>query len=191
MSNGITTQTTSVSWATGGITIGVIIIGGMISIAKALRSATNATAPGGAVSGYAPQGHPTSPWADSNVPAPMSPMTTHSPLPPGDSVLAHAGSGEGFALGATGTVLAGGATAATPAANGGGHSIAQPHDHIETTASSSTHGPFAHMDPIILFLHFQSISSSGLLSLKYAPIYQAFTVGVFIINRFWTKYIRY
>ena len=124
MSNGITTQMTSVSWATGGITIGVIIIGGMISIAKALVSATNATA-------------------------------------------------------------------ATPAANGGGHSIAQPHDHIETTASSSTHGPFAHMDPIILFLHFQSISSSGFLSLKYAPIYQAFTVGVFIINRVWTEYIRY
>jgi len=33
------------------------------------------------------------------------------------------------------------------------------------------------MDPITLFLHFQSISSSGLLSLRYPPIYQSFTTN--------------
>jgi hypothetical protein len=40
------------------------------------------------------------------------------------------------------------------------------------------------MDPITLFLHFQGISSSGLLSLRYPPIYQAFTT-----NFAWANFI--
>jgi len=181
--------------------MGIILVSGLISVAGTLGSATGATAGGGAAleavpastvtpspalgSIPAPQTHPMSPWADSEVPAPMSSAGAHSSLPPGAASPAHPGSGEAFALGAAGTILAAGCatTATTTAANNGGNNAPQPHDHIETTAPSSTHGPFGRMDPIVLFLHFQSISSSGLLSLRYPPIYQAFTVGVFVIGR--------
>lgn len=177
---------------TGGVTIGIIAVSGMISIAGTLGSAANATAGSaasptptlGAGSAPAPQIHPTSPWAGSNMLAPMSPPSVYSSvysyLPPG---AAYPGGGEAFALGAAGiTLAAGGATIATTTTANSGGNTAQSHGHVETTAPSS-HGPFAHMDPIILFLHFQSISSSGLLSLKYPPIYQAFTAGVFVIRR--------
>ena len=201
MTNGVTTQTTSLPWTTGGITIGIILVSGLISAAGALGSATSATAGGSAAletvpastatpafalgSGPAPQAHLMSPWADSNVLAPTSPTGVHSSLPLGAASPAHFGGGEAFALAAAGTILAAGSatTATTTAANGSGSNAAQPHDHVETTAPSSPHGPFGHMDPIVLFLHFQSISSSGLLSLKYPPIYQAFTVGVLVIAR--------
>ena len=203
MTNGVTTQTTSLPWTTGGITIGIILVSGLISAAGALGSATGATASGsaaletvpgstatpafalGSAPAPTPQAHLMSPWADSNVLAPTSPTGVHSSLPLGAALPAHLGGGEAFALAAAGTILAAGSatTATTTAANGSGNNAAQPHDHVETTAPSGTHGPFGHMDPIVLFLHFQSISSSGLLSLKYPPIYQAFTVGVLVIAR--------
>ena len=250
ISNGVTTQTSSVPWATGGATIGIILAGGMLSIAGALGSAANATtgsaaspahalgsgsapapAPGSSSaptlssnsaptlgsssapalssssaptlgfgsapalnSGFAPtlgfgfapapQVHPTSPWDGSNIPAPMSHASVHSSLPPGAGKPAHPGGGEAFALAAAGAILAagGGTMATTTAVNSGGNT-AQPHGHVETTATTSSHGPFARMDPIVLFLHFQSISSSGLLSLRYPTIYQAFTVGTFVIRK--------
>ena len=207
MSNGITAQTTSIPWTTGVITIWIIIVSGLISAAGNLRSPTGATAGEDASlevpssvtsaalapdSGPVPQEYPT-PWADSNVPGSSSPVGAHSPLPPGAAAPIHPGSGAALMVGAAGTILAGGgATLTTTAAgNGDGDNIAQPHDHVETTDPSSTQGPFGHMDPIVLFLHFQSISSSGLLSLRYPPIYQAFTVGAVVIGRFCTKYIHY
>jgi hypothetical protein len=256
ISNGVTTQISSVPWATGGATMGIILAGGMLSIAGALGSAANATAGSAASpapalgsgsapalssssaptlgsgsapalssssaptlgsgsapalsSGSAPtlgfgsapalsygsvptlgfgsapalQVHPMSPWAGSNIPAPMSPASMHSSLPPGAAKPAFPGGGEAFALAAAGTILAaGGGTMATTTAVSSGGNTAQPHGHVETTATTSSHGPFARMDPIVLFLHFQSISSSGLLSLRYPTIYQAFTVGIFAIRR--------
>jgi hypothetical protein len=44
--------------------------------------------------------------------------------------------------------------------------------------------PANHMDPTALFLHFQFISTTGLLSLKYPPIYQSFTA-----NFAWANFI--
>ena len=66
---------------------------------------------------------------------------------------------------------------------------AAPHAPTATQAQvqvpSNGHGPpVGRMDPIALFLHFQDISSSGLLSLRYPPIYQAFTV-----NFAWANFI--
>jgi hypothetical protein len=194
ISNGVTTQTTSVPWTTGGITMGIIIVSGMISAAGTLGSATNATAKSAASPALAPgsssapapapEVHPTSPWAGSNFPAPTSPASVHSSLPPGAGEPAYPGGGEAFALGAAGIILgAGGATMTTNAAANHGSNIAQHQGHTETTAPISSHSLFARMDPIVLFLHFQSISSSGLLSLRYPTIYQAFTVGVFVIKR--------
>ena len=172
--------------------MGIIIISGMISAAGTLGSATNATAKSaaspalasGSSSAPAPEVHPTSPWADSNLPAPTSPASVHSSLPPGAGEPAYPGGGEAFALGAAGIILAaGGATMTTNAAANHGSNIAQHQGHIETPAPTNGHSPFARMDPIVLFLHFQSISSSGLLSLRYPTIYQAFTVGVLVIKR--------
>jgi hypothetical protein len=51
---------------------------------------------------------------------------------------------------------------------------------IGTKDSSDTYAyeaPAGRMDPIALFLHFQSISSMGLLSVRYPPIYLAFTAN--------------
>lgn len=104
--------------------------------------------------------------------------STYSSLPPGAAAPVYCpGSGGIFALGAAGKMLAAGhgSTATTTAANCSGNYIA---GHVESTVPSTAHSPFARMDPIALFLHFQSISSSGLLSLRYPPIYQAFTVRV-------------
>jgi hypothetical protein len=61
--------------------------------------------------------------------------------------------------------------------------------HAATTVQSHAAGgdssPPAHnMDPTTLFLHFQSISASGLLSLKYPPIYRSFAV-----NFAWSNFI--
>ena len=178
--------------------MGIILVSGMISAVGTLGSATTATAgsaaspdpaPGSSSApapapAPAPEAHLTSPWAGSNLPAPTSPASEHMFLPPGAGAPAYPGGGGAFALGAAGIILsAGGATMATNAAANHGGVIAQHQGHVETTAPSSSHGPFAHMDPIVLFLHFQSISSSGLLALRYPTIYQAFTVGVFVIKR--------
>jgi hypothetical protein len=55
----------------------------------------------------------------------------------------------------------------------------------QVQAPSNGHGPpVGRMDPIALFLHFQDISSSGFLSLRYPPIYRAFTV-----NFAWANFI--
>ena len=54
-------------------------------------------------------------------------------------------------------------------------------------AEISSHDPgpsLSRMDPIALFLHFQFISTTGLLSLKYPAIYRAFTV-----NFAWANFI--
>lgn len=64
-----------------------------------------------------------------------------------------------------------------------------PSTHAATTTQAHAVGgdsgpPAQNMDPTTLFLHFQSISTSGLLSLKYPPIYQAFTV-----NFAWSNFI--
>jgi hypothetical protein len=57
--------------------------------------------------------------------------------------------------------------------------------HAQVQGPNGEHGPPAgRMDPIMLFLHFQSISSSGLLSLRYPPIYGAFTA-----NFAWANFI--
>ena len=215
VSNGITTQTKLVSWITGGVTTGILLASGLISIAGTLGSATDATtgsaasaAPaldsgsaaspaldlgesGSALSptpalgsGSVPVSQdPTSLWVNSNAPAPMSPAAVHSSLPSGAGESAHPGDRAALALGAAAIVLAaGGASAATTTAAKRGGETAQPHGHFETTAPTSAHSPLARMEPIILFLHFQSISSSGLLSLRYPTIYLAFTVGVFVIK---------
>jgi hypothetical protein len=189
ISNGVTIQTPSVPWTTGGVTMGIIIISGLISISGTLGSATNATTGSTTTplsapdigSSLAPQVNSASSWSGSNIPTPMSPVNGHSPLVAGQST--HSGGGEGFALAAAGAILAagGGGMAATAAANDSGNNTAQPRGHVETTAPSTSHGPLARMDPIVLFLHFQSISSSGLLSLRYPTIYRSFTVGVYDI----------
>jgi hypothetical protein len=74
-------------------------------------------------------------------------------------------------------------------AHAAGGDSGPPAHHAATTVQAHAlgghSGPPAHnMDPITLFLHFQSISTSGLLSLKYPPIYQAFTV-----NFAWSNFI--
>jgi len=76
-------------------------------------------------------------------------------------------------------------------ASGAGAASAASGPHAPTTTqaqaqgTSSSHSPpGSRMDPITLFLHFQSISSSGLLSLRYPPIYQAFTT-----NFAWANFI--
>ena len=70
-----------------------------------------------------------------------------------------------------------------------GSFLGAPHTPTATQAQvqapSNGHGPpVGRMDPIALFLHFQDISSSGLLSLRYPPIYRAFTV-----NFAWANFI--
>jgi hypothetical protein len=79
----------------------------------------------------------------------------------------------------------------TSSAGAGGMMPGPTAPHAPTTAqgqvqgANSGHGPPAgRMDPIALFLHFQNISSSGLLSVRYPPIYQAFTA-----NFAWANFI--
>jgi hypothetical protein len=57
--------------------------------------------------------------------------------------------------------------------------------HAAATAPAGHPGPPAgNIDPVVLFLHFQSISSSGLLSLSYPMVYQGFTT-----NFAWANFI--
>jgi hypothetical protein len=82
------------------------------------------------------------------------------------------------ALGASGIGAAG-------MASGQGAPHAPTTTQAQAQGTSSGHGPpGGRMDPIMLFLHFQSISSSGLLSLRYPPIYRAFTT-----NFAWANFI--
>jgi hypothetical protein len=113
LTNGITTQLHAISWATGAVTILIILASGAAGVI-----------------GYAVKG-----------------ATVHP-------------------------------TGASPHAVGGDSGL-------QAHAVGGNSGPPAHhMDPTTLFLHFQSISTSGLLSLKYPPIYQAFTV-----NFAWSNFI--
>jgi hypothetical protein len=63
--------------------------------------------------------------------------------------------------------------------NAGGHSALQTNAAPHSTAAVTGHSgpPADHMDPTALFLHFQSISSAGLLSLNYPSVYHAFTTN--------------
>ena len=53
-----------------------------------------------------------------------------------------------------------------------------------TTPAGHSSPPAARMDPITLFLHFQFISSSGLLSINYPTVYHSFTT-----NFSWANFI--
>jgi hypothetical protein len=85
------------------------------------------------------------------------------------------------------------------AIQGSGHAVqassASPHAtttanaHTTTTAeghvaAGHSNPPVHRLDPTTVFLHFQSISTTGLLSLNYPPIYKAFTV-----NFAWANFI--
>jgi len=66
-----------------------------------------------------------------------------------------------------------------------GNTPGVPHTAATTTAPTGHSGPPAgHMDPITLFLHFQSVSFTGLLSLNYPSVYHAFTT-----NFAWANFI--
>jgi len=66
-----------------------------------------------------------------------------------------------------------------------GNTLGVPHTAATTTAPTGHSGPPAgHMDPITLFLHFQSVSFTGLLSLNYPSVYHAFTT-----NFAWANFI--
>jgi Transient receptor potential (TRP) ion channel len=56
--------------------------------------------------------------------------------------------------------------------------------HAPTAAPTHSGPPAGHTDPITLLLHFQSISSTGLLSLRYPLVYHTFT-----INFAWANFI--
>jgi hypothetical protein len=55
---------------------------------------------------------------------------------------------------------------------------------VTTTPAGHSSPPAGHMDPITLFLHFQFISSSGLLSISYPTVYHSFTT-----NFAWANFI--
>jgi hypothetical protein len=129
LSNGVTTQLQAIPWATGGVTILIILASGA-----------------GGIAGYAVKGVATQPT-----------VTPHATT----TVQAHAAGGD-----------------SGPAAHNATTTV-QPH-----AVGGNSGPPAQNMDPITLFLHFQSISTSGLLSLKYPPIYQSFTV-----NFAWSNFI--
>ena len=63
------------------------------------------------------------------------------------------------------------------AGNAGGDAGAPHAPGVATTPAGHPGPPAGHLDPITLFLHFQSISSTGLLSLSYPLVYQGFTTN--------------
>ena len=91
-----------------------------------------------------------------------------------------AGVASSFAIqGAGHTVQVTNAPHATTTANA--HTTTTAEGHV---AAGHSNPPVHRLDPTTVFLHFQSISTTGLLSLNYPPIYQAFTV-----NFAWSNFI--
>jgi hypothetical protein len=83
------------------------------------------------------------------------------------------------AASATSAPAAGGGTTATTA--GGAPGALHPTAAIPTGHSAP---PLGRLDPAVLFLHFQSISATGLLSIRYPVVYQSFTA-----NFAWANFI--
>jgi Transient receptor potential (TRP) ion channel len=100
-----------------------------------------------------------------------------------------AGSGLGVEAALVMATAAGGGGAGTMASAGMHHPLHLPGFSHPTTAAPSTPSghlgpPAGRMDPITLFLHFQAISSTGLLSLNYPILYRSFTT-----NFAWANFI--
>jgi len=181
LANGITTKNAAIPWITGFVTVGLGVAAGVLGMVGGANVA--ATGPSGDA-----------------APAPVP--DAESGLPPkstggiaGHHVGDHYGikaaqdlDGNDLALDAIlmmGGAAAAGGTGATLTAGNAGNTPGAPHTTAETTTPTSHSGPpVGRMDPITLFLHFQSISSTGLLSLSYPSVYQAFTV-----NFAWANFI--
>jgi hypothetical protein len=154
LTNGVTTQLQAIPWATGAIAILIILASGASGLV-----------------GYAVKGATVHPTGVS----PHAGPTAQAHATGGDSGL------QGHAIGGDSGLQAhaGGGDQGFQAHGGDGNAGLQAH------AVGGDSGPPAHnMDPTTLFLHFQSISTSGLLSLNYPPIYRAFTV-----NFAWSNFI--
>ena len=176
------------SWITGVAAVALVAAGGAIGVLSSGTSALHGlssvsaahSAHSGVSGGWSGTGAPT---GGGGVPAALPP---HSPASGGLS-----GGGKLIAA------MIGGAVASKVATSGAapnhisfgqeagakGASAHDPSAHDGLTAaqahvgSSSSGPPASRMDPTALFFYFQSVSTNGLLSLNYPPVYRAFTVN--------------
>jgi hypothetical protein len=147
LSNGVTTQTVVIPWVTGILTVGLAAAISILGVAGGAKRVLSSTT--GATD------------------ASVAPATG-----PGDPTSGGAAFTTGHAGGASGAVHSSAATT-TPA----GHSGALHSSAATTTPAGHSGPPLSRIDPTVLFLHFQSISSAGLLSLRYPIVYHGFTAN--------------
>jgi hypothetical protein len=152
LSNGLTTQYVAIPWVTGLATVMLLAVAAGLGIAGGSKAAT-----------FNASGNPTT---SAPAPEPSSGFTSD----PSSGVLhgmSGGNAGGHSAFQTTGKIE--GATRGWDAA---------PHSTGAVTPHTGHSGPPAdRMDPTALFLHFQSISSAGLLSLNYPSVYHAFTTN--------------
>ena len=163
--NGVSTHQAAIPWVTGFVTVGLIgaagilgVAGGTANISAALGNSEVLTTPGSSPPGSPPPKSPLTSFYGE-----VAPTSDTTSLSLDAAILM----GSAAVAGGTGTMLT---------AGNAGQTVGGPQTGMAPPTGHSS-PPAGRMDPTAVFLHFQFVSSTGLLSVDYPSLYRAFTIN--------------